>query len=188
MGRSASSSAISQESSRRADSLARLAKYGMAGGEELNELAGLVYEMVRPSAMRAVGDGRLRFADVDDVCQNVAIKFFQRIQTWDKARGCVSTFVGVIFRSCCADMQRGYLEETIMQQRLGGSYVDLERVVACAAIASDPDALYEWDEQIGRWMCDNVQVDAGDLAKLRNHLLKKYELKELFNQTRGKRQ
>ena len=188
MGRSASSSAISQESSKRADYLARLAQYGMAGGDELNELARLVYEMVRPSAMKAVGDGRLRFADVDDVCQNVAIKFFRRIQTWDAQKGSVSTFVGVIFRSCCADVQRCYLEETIMQQRLGGNYVDLERVVACAAIASNPDALYEWDEQIGRWMCDNVQVDAGDLARLRNHLLKKYELKELFNQTRGKRQ
>ena len=43
-------------------------------------------------------------------------------------------------------------------------------------IAGNLDAWYEWEERLGMWLADGITPTPADLAKLRNRILKRFDL------------
>lgn len=171
---------LSSEDTARGDGLNRLAalvQCGLASQEQRNELASATIALVRPKVFIRMASGGLPAEEARDIIMAAAERAMDRISQWDAGKGGWGTWVAAIASSCFADAQRRSMREKVMREQLAGESIDLRQVVPCQAIQLHPDAAYEWDEQIGRWMCDNVAVDSGMLARLRNHLLKHYGLK-----------
>lgn len=157
--------------------MAAMYRLGISTTEQGEKLAAAIRNALRPGMLVAVGAGKVSRDDMEDVLQNTLLKVFQRLQGWNCQRGGVLTWAEGIMRNEIANYQRARLGEMSIAQQLAGVGIDLAAVVACQAIQSHPDALYEWEEQVGRWMCDAVVVDAAMLAKLRTGIMKKYRLK-----------
>ena len=172
---------LSSEGTARGDCLNRLAalvQCGVASQDQRNALAAETIGLIRPKVLMRMGSSGLPSEEAMDIIMTATERAMDRISQWDAGKGGWGTWVAAIASSCFADAQRKSIREKSMRERLSGESIDLRQVVPCQAIQLHPDAAYEWDEQIGRWMCDGIAVDSGMLARLRNHLLKYYGLKK----------
>ena len=131
---------------------------------------------VRAAVMTAVKQRAVPMQDADDVIQS-AMERIVRYHSWSMSKGALSTWAARVAWGCVAEYRRRRGMDADMKAELAGKPIDPMTIRPCAAIRDCPDALYEWEEQIGRWMVDNVPIWPAMLAKLRNHLVKHYELK-----------
>lgn len=102
---------------RKPDSTDRLAVYvarNCATPFQVECVARTVMECSRKAAMAAVRDGFLKHADVDDVCQDVWVKAFGRMKTYDPHKAAFGTWVGVITRSVVGDYRRKYGKNNVL--------------------------------------------------------------------------
>ncbi len=129
---------------------------------------------VRATVLSAVDRGLVFYDDGDDVMQDAMLGILQHGGT---VRKCEEWAAKVAWHKI-HDRRRQYAREASLKAELMEKPIDPYTIVACAAIRACPDALYEWDEQIGRWMTDNVPIWPAMLARLRNHLIKHYQLKK----------
>lgn len=129
---------------------------------------------VRTAVLSAIGKGLVFYDDGDDVIQDAMLGIIKRGGT---VRKCEEWAAKVAWHKI-QDRRRQYAREAALKAELMEKPIDPYTIVACAAIRECPDALYEWDEQIGRWMTDNVPIWPAMLARLRNHLIKHYQLKK----------
>lgn len=130
---------------------------------------------VRTAVLSAVSKGLVFYDDGDDVIQDAMLGIIKRGGT--AVRNVEGWAMRVAWHKV-HDRRRQYAEEAEMKRELKGEPIDPDTIIPCAAIRECPDALYEWDEQIGRWMTDNIPIWPAMLARLRNHLIKHYQLKK----------
>ena len=133
--------------------------------------------IVREVVKTAISRGSVAYFDGDDLMQDAMLRIC-RYSTWNASEGSLKVWVGRIVWNCVAQYRKERGEEIEMKAELMGQPIDPNKIYPCAAIRDCPDALYEWEEQIGRWMVDDVPIWPAMLAKLRNHLLKHYNLKK----------
>lgn len=129
---------------------------------------------VKTAVLSAVEKGLVFFDDGDDVMQDAMLGIIRRGNVTVRN---IEGWAAKVAWHKVEDRRRQYAKEAEMKRELQGKSIDPDTIRPCAAIAACPDALYEWDEQIGRWMTDNVPIWPAMLAKLRNHLIKHYNLK-----------
>ena len=130
---------------------------------------------VKNAVTAMIRDGRVPYDDGDDIIQDAMLSILRR-GDGVKVNNLDKWAVGVAMNKI-KDYQRRRAQEVAIKEELMGQPVDPYTIRPCQAIRGCPDALYEWEEQIGRWMVDNVPIWPAMLAKLRNHLLKHYGLK-----------
>ena len=128
-------------------------------------------------------DGRIRWPDKDDLVQQTLVSASDTLMEWDPAKGKFTTFLRKLMLTETRKIQSGYRRET--KSMVAAVERAWDRIQASPEIASNPDALAEWDEQIGRWMCDGIMPDRAALAKLRHDLITSYRLFGKWRQGNG---
>ena len=136
-----------------------------------------MYAGIRCYVWAQVARRRIPRDDAEDVIQDSVLRAWRYASSWSPEKGALGTWAAAIARRVVSDYLRRSAEEAEMKRELSGTPIDPASIVPNAAIRAHEDALYEWEERIGIWMDSNVAIYAGDLARLRNHLCKKYGLK-----------
>lgn len=162
------------------DDLAMLAKQGRATKNQLEQLASALMKLASGAVWTRVGRGLFPWCEAEDAIQETTIRAYQKIATWDASRGKLTTWVGTIANHEMANIMRDKMNEKSAIDAAAGKFVNYDDIRPCSAIANHPDALYEWEERIGIMQADGIGVTPADLAKIRNHILKAYNLREKY--------
>jgi RNA polymerase sigma factor (sigma-70 family) len=142
-----------------AEMLASLHAIGMLSPMQREELGKVLLAMSYKAVWAAVYSHHASFCDADDLVGDTVMAAWRGLPRYDCNRGTLATWVGRVAKSRIADYYRRRARERIVIEQLSGKLVDLTTLEPPPDIAACADALYEWDEQLGRWMHD-VPSDA----------------------------
>ena len=132
------------------------------------------YGAMRKYVWWAVSAGQIARDDAEDVVQTAMLRAWRGAPTWEPGKASIGTWGVAIARRVASDFRADNARREALKRELAGSRVDLLSVRPCGRIAADRDAMYAWDEQVGRWMADNTPVFQADLDRLERHIMKNY--------------
>lgn len=139
---------------RTVETLADLCAAGMLSRDQREDLGAMLLQMAFRAVWAAVYAHHAHFSDADDLIGDTVLTAWRRLGTYDSSRGSLATWVGAVARSRIAELYRRRGRDRIIADQLAGRLVRIATLEPPPDIAAEPDALHEWDEQLGRWMSD----------------------------------
>ncbi len=158
----------------RLDDIAVMFQAGLASRSQEDELWIHARNICLSLAAEYAKSGQIRWPDREDVVQETLAKTSAEIGRWDPSIGRFTTYLRKIMLTSVRKQQAQYRADT--KSVVAAVELAWEKIQASPEIASNPDAMAEWDEQVGRWMADGIMPDSAALAKLRHDLVTAYRL------------
>ncbi len=165
--------------------LAMRAQRGARSHADYERLGEITLRHCRIESSKQVRTGLLPVYDCEICATEAAAKCFSDgLPKFDAAKASWGTYCQRICAHYAADMARDRTRQQLLaiqalnaeaeRDNIGG--IDWWRIMPPPKIRRNPDAQYEWDEQIGRWQADGIVPSHGELQALKLRLMRDYNL------------
>lgn len=165
--------------------LAVLARVGLLSHADFELLGEITLRHCRIEAAKQVRSGVLPVYDYELCAIEAAAKCFcDGLAKFDSAKSQWGTYCQRICANFAVDLARDRTRQALLKIRLlneeaevdnpGG--LDYSLLVPPLKISRNPDAMYDWDEQLGKWQCDGIVPSYSDLQALKKRIQQEYNL------------
>ncbi|MGN0866176.1 MAG: hypothetical protein ACI4SG_00660 [Oligosphaeraceae bacterium] len=165
--------------------LAMLARMGMISQDDYNRLGEITLRHCRMESAKQVRAGVVPVYDYELCAVESAGKCFSDgLAKFDPEKSQWGTFCQRICANFATDMARERTRQAMLKIRLlnqeaeldnpGG--VDYSMIVPSLKIRRNPEAMYDWDQQLGKWQVDGIVPTYADLQALKKRIMQEYNL------------
>lgn len=165
--------------------LAILARVGLLSASDFERLGEITLRHCRIEAAKQVRAGVVPSHDYELCAIDAAAKCFSDgLAKFDSAKAQWGTYCQRICANHAIDQARDRTRQALLKLRLfnegadrsiSGS-ADYSLLTPPAKIRRNPDALVDWDQQLGKWQKGGIVPSYADLEALKKRILQEYNL------------
>lgn len=167
--------------------LATLAHLGIISPADFERLGDITLRHCRIEAAKQVKRGVTPIYDLELLATESAAKCFAAgLAKFDASKAQWGTYCQRITAHCAVDEARlrsrqqvlkiRLLNEEAIQAAAEGGNIDLRSLAPSRQIRQNPEALYDWNQQIGKWQGDGLVPSYAELQALKKRILREYNL------------
>lgn len=164
--------------------LATLARAGLLSRADYDRLGEMTLRHCRMESAKQVRAGVIPVYDYELCSVEAAGKCFAAISAYDPGKAQWGTYCQRICAHYAADLARDRTRQALLKIRIlneeadrdnpGG--VEYSMLVPSMKVRRNPDAMYDWNQQIGKWEADGVIPTYADLKELKKRIMQEYKL------------